>query len=145
MKICVLSDSHGSKKRIKELLDKNSFDIVFYLGDGLSDVQDYTEPNFKKVCGNCDWESDEPTTRYEVVLGHKIMLTHGHVFRAKLSTLSLSEHAKQNNYQVVCYGHTHKQKNEYENGVLVVNPGAFKNGNYAVLNIEKDKIEVALF
>ncbi len=145
MKICVLSDSHGSKKRIKELLLNDSFDCVFFLGDGLGDVQDYGEPYFKKVCGNCDIGFYEPITRFENVGKSKIMLTHGHFFRAKLSTLALSEYAGNNGCQVVCFGHTHKQKSEYENGVLVLNPGAFKNGNYAVLNIEGDKIDVALF
>ena len=42
---------------------------------------------------------------------------------------------------VVCFGHTHKQKFEVLEGITLINAGAFKNGDYAELTVKNGKIE----
>ena len=139
MKILVLSDSHGRKAHIEHLLKNSDYSYVFYLGDGLNDISNFNEKNILKVAGNCDLFSTEPITRIESILNTKIMLTHGHAFKAKFLIEPMVFYAKENNCSLLCFGHTHKQKYEVIDGVTVVNPGSLKNGNYAVIYLEKNK------
>ena len=144
MKIYVLSDSHGRKTQVESFLKSQKYDYVFFLGDGLSDFVNI-ENNIFKVAGNCDYFSTEPITRFEKLLNTSFMLTHGHAFRAKFVIEPMVELALKNNCKVLCFGHTHKQKYEVIEGVTVVNPGSFKNGNYAEIYIDNNNnIEVKL-
>ena len=136
MKILVLSDSHGAKQKLENILSHQNYDYLFFLGDGLKDLASYQEKNIIKVCGNCDLFFQEPITRIEKVNNINVMLTHGHVFKAKYLLEPMIDYAQKNNCSLLCFGHTHKQKYENINGVTVVNPGAFKNGNYAVIFID---------
>ena len=138
VKIYIISDSHGSKKKLTALLNENKYDYVFYLGDGIRDIEDFNDTNIKKVAGNCDFFSNEAGTQFVNINKLKIMLTHGHMFKSKFTSALLLEYAKQNFCDIVCSGHTHKQKVEKQDGILFINPGAFKNGEYAVLSIDSD-------
>ena len=145
MKILVLSDSHGRKQKVENLLNNSKFDYVFFLGDGINDVSSFEGGNIKKVAGNCDFFSSEAITRIEKIENIKVMLTHGHAFKAKFLIDPMVNYALENNCNLLCFGHTHKQKYENVLGLTVVNPGAFKNGNYAEINIdEKNNIKVEL-
>lgn len=146
VKICLISDSHGSRKKVEDLLINNKFDYVFFMGDGLKDFE-YLEDivNVKKVSGNCDFFNSEAITQFTNIEGFKIMQTHGHEFRAKLTPLLMLEKAKNNYCDIVCFGHTHKQVSEKIEGILFINPGAFKNGEYAVLNLTKNEEPVVEF
>ncbi|MBR4003116.1 MAG: YfcE family phosphodiesterase [Clostridia bacterium] len=140
VKICLISDSHGNRLKVENLLLNNKFDYVFFMGDGLKDFENIEEIiNLKKVSGNCDFFSFEAITQFTNVEGFKIMQTHGHEFRAKLTPLLMLEKAKNNYCDIVCFGHTHKQSAERIEGILFINPGAFKNGEYAVLTLQKNE------
>lgn len=145
MKILLISDSHGNKKRLLELLKSVSHDLVFFMGDGLSDVSSLGISKARKVCGNCDFFTNEAVVRYENIYNLKIMITHGHIFKTKFTNKFLTEQAKSDLCDIVCCGHTHKQLAEYVDGVFVINPGAFKNGEYAILEVKENgeyKIEL---
>ncbi len=139
VKIIVLSDSHGNKKNLESLLETSNYNYVYYLGDGLRDIENFCETNIKKVCGNCDHFSNEAVTRYEKLEGFKIMLTHGHDFKSKFTKALMLENAKNNACDIVCSGHTHKQGMEYIDGILFINGGAFKNNQYAVLTLQQNQ------
>ena len=141
-RICLISDSHGNKDKIEDFLLDSNFDYIFFMGDGLRDFRDIYLDNLKKVSGNCDFFSDEANTIFTIICGKKIMITHGHMYKAKLTKSLMANYAKQNNAQIVCYGHTHIQKDETIDCVRLINPGSFKNGQYAILNIEENKVEV---
>lgn len=146
VKICILSDSHGARIDVENLIMENNFDYVFFLGDGLNDFDYvYSDSVIKKVCGNCDFFSREPITQFVNIEGFKILLTHGHQFRTKLTMSFLIQSAKQNFCDIVCSGHTHLKKIENYDGILFINPGAFSNGDYMILTLNKNeqpKIEV---
>ena len=139
IKICLLSDSHGSRNKVEDLITSSNFDYVFFMGDGVRDFEYIDSTILKKVCGNCDFFCDEPITQFANFEGFKIMLTQGHDFKAKLTRGLMLEKAKQNYCDIVCYGHTHTQKSEKYDGILFINPGAFKNGEYALLTLNKNK------
>ena len=136
MKICVISDSHGRKDKLEELLSTQSFNYVFFLGDGLSDIRDVENQNIKKVCGNCDIFSNEAHTQIINILNFKVMITHGHDYKVKLNTFLLLKFAKDHGIKLVCYGHTHRKSLQVIDGVMLLNPGAFKEGEYAVVEID---------
>ena len=144
-KICLISDSHGNKEKVEDLLIDSKFDYVFFMGDGLRDLRDVDSDNIKKVCGNCDFFSDEANTLFVNLADKKIMITHGHIYKAKLTKLLMVNYAKQNNAQIVCYGHTHMQNDEIIDNVQIINPGSLKSGQYAVMTIDKDLVKVDFF
>ena len=144
MIICVLSDSHGSKKKVWELLNKKKYDYIFFLGDGLSDMEDFCDDNVKKVSGNCDFWATEPITQTIAIGKYKFMLTHGHEYKAKHSVFGLLKPTTENGCNVVCFGHTHKQLFEQIEGVYFINPGSLKNNDFAEIIIEDENMSVNL-
>lgn len=56
MKIAIISDSHGERNGMNALFEKDDFDYLFFLGDGLSDLGAYVNlDNVFAVSGNCDF------------------------------------------------------------------------------------------
>ena len=139
-RICLLSDSHGSRNNLENLIMENNFDYVFFMGDGLEDFEYvYTDSKIEKVCGNCDFFSREDITKFVNVEDKRIMITHGHHFRIKLTMSLLIQSAKQNFCDIVCFGHTHMQGVQEHYGITFINPGSFRNGEYAILTLEKNE------
>ncbi|MBQ3213534.1 MAG: YfcE family phosphodiesterase [Clostridia bacterium] len=138
-RICLLSDSHGSRSKIEDLIFSNNFDYIFFMGDGLRDFENIDEDNLKKVSGNCDLFNFEAITQFLEIEGFKIMITHGHEYKAKLTTLLMLKKAKENYCNIVCYGHTHKQLCEEIDNIYLINPGSFKNNDYGILSLQKNK------
>ena len=57
------------------------------------------------------------------VAGHRIFLTHGHLFNVRLDTGMLAEAARTTGADIVVYGHTHIALVEHGD-VTVLNPGS---------------------
>ena len=151
MKAIVMSDSHGrAELMMKALSAEKDRKIVFFLGDGLSDI-DYVTPKFPDreficVSGNCDWGNysfSADDTAYKHIEGTTIVCAHGHRFSVKTTLLPLLEHANGVMANAVLYGHTHKRDFHYDAsyGLFVLNPGALCMGSYAKIEINKFGIE----
>ncbi len=55
MKILVISDTHGRRKNIDEVLSRHrNYDMLLFLGDGLRDFGAAAPSGFVGVRGNCD-------------------------------------------------------------------------------------------
>ena len=145
MDILLISDSHGAKSKLKKLVDEIKPSFLFFMGDGINDVEGINTVEIRKVCGNCDLFCDDAELIIENFLEHKIMLTHGHKFKAKFLLNLMTEYARENACDILIFGHTHKKKAENIDGVFAINPGAFKNGDYAILSLNKDDYEVKFF
>lgn len=144
--ILVVSDTHGQKNLLETLIEKQSYDLVFFLGDGVRDFNDIEEDNILKVQGNCDLFCDEPIYRIEIINGIKILLCHGHTFFVKYDIYSLLNKAKQLGCRFVFYGHTHRQFMETIDGITLINPGSFACGNYAIFKLlSNGEFEVQFF
>ena len=86
-------------------------DAVLFLGDGLRDADRlWTDgATLFSVRGNCDWFSDasvdaEMTLSFE---GHRLLLTHGHLYGVKGGIGALISHAAALDADIVVFGHTH--------------------------------------
>ena len=138
MKILVFSDSHGSTLFMRKALNMHrDAEVVFFLGDGLEDVDtlSYLFPNvaWVAVSGNNDYV---PSFRGALVKGldsitlegHKIVLTHGNRYGVKGGTEALKRLAKEQGADIVLFGHTHTPHEEYvpddDHPFYLFNPGA---------------------
>ncbi len=144
MRILVLSDSHGRVGLIQDLIEKENFDKAIFLGDGLKDFEYIDDERFIKLAGNCDWFSDE-SKEFQLNLDKvKVFATHGHLYKVKLGLGSLLKYAKDKNFNLVLYGHTHTQKEEVIDKICFVNPGSIANGKYAMIEIVDNEIKIKL-
>lgn len=145
MRIIVISDSHGRSSAIQQAINAQpSAKHVFFLGDVLSDIEDFEHffPDrvLHAVRGNCDFYACAPTQGLVTLGGKKILFTHGHEQGVKGGTSSLLSYAKSLGADIALYGHTHTACTEYRDGIYLVNPGSVSRPrqgkcSYAVLDI----------
>lgn len=143
MKCLCFSDSHGYIGLMQRALRLHpDAEVVFFLGDGLSDVEYLMAANpnraFIMVRGNCDPRSLSlsrgiKVTESVTLLGKKITLTHGHEYDAKFGTHNLLKLAEQTDSDLVLFGHTHTPCEKYftlpsGKGVYLFNPGSASEG-----------------
>ena len=146
MKILIISDSHGRRSTLEDVVTicerPGAPDMVVHLGDNISDArylrQRISQP-VMAVPGNCDW-SDEQAERVENLGGADILICHGHTLRVKQTLLPLACRAQEKGVRAALFGHTHTQFMGYEYGVLLLNPGALKDEKCAVIEIAKGEI-----
>ncbi len=140
MRVLVISDSHGnyaSAFRAHQLA--GPVDHIIHLGDGCEDarlMEEVLEVPVLRVAGNCDLDTRLPT-EMTLELGEcRILATHGNRQRVKSGLLELMRRGTEAGATVVLYGHTHLPKVDWVDGMLLVNPGALKEGmpgSYAVV------------
>ncbi len=146
MKIVVCSDNHSNFLVLNKILaDNPNCDYYWHLGDSEADSKDKLSP-FVTVLGNNDY-LDLPVYRVIEVGNHRFLLTHGHRYlRGDLNALYYL--AKENNCDVVLYGHTHMFSDYSYNGVRFINPGSCSHNrdgskpSYAVLNVSDKDIKL---
>ena len=137
MKCLVFSDSHGSYYNMRRaLLIHSDAEVVFFLGDGLSDAEmlasEFPDKAWIAVRGNCDTQSffrgaEVKKTESINLSGFRIILTHGDLFSVKYTTGAICALAKRENADVVLFGHTHMPYEEYvpgEHPFYLFNPGS---------------------
>ncbi len=142
MKILVCSDSHGAKYNLKDAYDRERPEYIFFLGDGLRDLEFLDLPF--EVCvaavkGNCDLAQDESETRCFDLENKKLLLTHGHNSNVKQGLWKLDYLAREKEADIVFYGHTHQRLETVIDGRLYLCPGALKQGDYIVFEIKNGK------
>ena len=129
MRVLVVSDTHGDLYTLKKaVLSQPKAEVVIHCGDGEEQAQ-WIRENFKdkaviNVRGNCDWCSNTPATEEITLEGKKIFITHGHLYKAKMTLTPLYLEAKSRNADILCFGHTHIPTEDYSDGLYVLNPGS---------------------
>lgn len=141
MNIGVVSDSHGDRQALKDLLAAmGRLDALCFLGDMSRDALFLEEQLGKRsvrtafyaVRGNNDSYSKEPEEMVLTLEGCKILMVHGHRQRVKQGLMSLSLRAQEVGAQVALFGHTHRPHMSCDHGVLLLNPGAAGRGLYSL-------------
>ena len=143
MRLLIFSDSHGHVEyrdaMEKEVRHEILPDAVLFAGDaGFSSNLLFPELPYYYVRGNCDVISSAPDKELIDLDKHRIYLTHGHLHRVKQTLDLLASDALSHQARIAVYGHTHCQGLDLVNSVYCLNPGALKNGAYAVLNLFHD-------
>ena len=139
MKILVVSDSHGSVTNLEHILNKeNDCDMIVHLGDGADDL-DFCLPytahkQIRRVRGNCDpaacgYLPEQVFTAEDV----NVFACHGDRYSVYFGLQNLYFAAQSHNAGVCLYGHTHVQHADETDGLLLLNPGAVRDGRWALL------------
>ena len=132
-KILVISDVHGRLRDLRWVLQNETADAMFYLGDGLYDLNAALELRREpvpypiyRVAGNCDVNYSEPSEGLAPFGGVLFFYTHGHHYGVKMGSERLAECAGERGADVALFGHTHRR--ELVRGVgtaaTVFNPGS---------------------
>ena len=147
MRILVTSDTHGDYGSLRRaILAQPSADIVIHLGDGGEDVEKvrFSFPNktFLQVRGNCDWGSSVPETGEYIAGGRKIFFTHGHMYGVKSGDYTIITEARSRKADIVLFGHTHKPREDYEDGLYIMNPGRLSGWEptYGIIDVTEQGI-----
>ena len=129
-------------------------DIVFFLGDGLSDIEEifYKFPyvKFFAVKGNCDFRyivfgAAVQKTSEIVIEGKKIVYTHGDLYGSKYGKVGLCDLARSRLADIVLYGHTHipdtEYISEYEKPFYLFNPGSIgaRGWHFGIMTLTEGK------
>lgn len=147
VRILVLSDSHGDRDAVRRaLLEQPGAEAVIFCGDGEHDLDamgySFPEKAFYLVRGNCDWGSQLELKGALTLEGVKLFFTHGHLYSAKLTDSQVIAAARGCGAQILLYGHTHIPRNEYQDGLYILNPGSCRGyqGTYGVVDLTKGGI-----
>ena len=144
-KILVISDVHGRLRDLRWVLQNETADAMFYLGDGLYDLNAALELRREpvpypiyRVAGNCDVNYSEPSEGLAPFGGVLFFYTHGHHYGVKMGSERLAECAGERGADVALFGHTHRR--ELVRGVgtaaTVFNPGSLRGrGTYGLLDV----------
>jgi len=133
MKVLVVSDVHGRVTPLRWLLKNETADALFFLGDGLYDLDQAIAANgaapdypIYRVRGNCDTEVDQMVLDFPILADYALLYagsrtvfaTHGHHY----NTACLPPLAKGD---ILLHGHTHVPVwQEFGSGNLYLNPGS---------------------
>ena len=131
--ILIISDYHKQEEKVLELINKYNPSHIFCCGDGESEEEFYQVNNIISVRGNCDY-INLPLVRVIEIEGRKILMTHGHLHNVHFDIFKLYLLAVENGVSYVLYGHTHNQILEEYEGITFINPGALKDGSYALID-----------
>ena len=146
MKIIVVSDTHGSYRNFKKVMELNrNADVVVHCGDSRNELDEikleFPDKMYYTVKGNCDFGTMLPLTEDFTVGGVRFFATHGHIYNVKYGLLDLSMAAREKNAQVVLFGHTHIAMNERHNGMIFFNPGSLGYGkSFGVIEIKNGQV-----
>lgn len=146
MKIIVVSDTHGSYRNFKRIMELNrNADIVVHCGDSRDELgeimREYPDIEFHAVKGNCDFGTMLDSVDFFTAGGVEFMATHGHLFNVKWGLGELERAAREKGAQVVLFGHTHIAHDELCNGIRLFNPGSAGYGkSFGVIEVKDGQV-----
>ena len=127
MLVAVVGDTHGRWEPVhKEIKSLPGLEVLLHTGDHYQDgsvlarklkIKGYS------VVGNCDRAGGVREKVLELE-GHRILLTHGHLYRVKQTMNHLYYKAREGRYDIVVFGHTHVPFLEKVDGIWFINPGS---------------------
>ena len=97
------------------------------------------------VMGNNDFFSMLDREREIEIVGHKILLTHGHYYGVSMGPEGLADEARSRGCDIAMFGHTHKPFLGEIGGVMVLNPGSLsyprqegRRPSYMIMTVKAD-------
>lgn len=133
----MFSDTHGNVSSLKNVFEwaktktppNGTICAAAFLGDGINDLQKAADAagffcNWKYVSGNNDYDYSIPETAVFDFGDYRFLMCHGHRHSMYGGFHSLIAAAKNNQAQVVMFGHTHVPLKKTVEGIILVNPGS---------------------
>ncbi|MFC6464793.1 metallophosphoesterase [Marinilactibacillus sp. GCM10026970] len=154
MKILAVSDNHGDRYFMEEILSiySEQVDIWVHCGDSEFDEKNPLWQNYHTVKGNMDRTDAFPETRVESFHEQKLMIAHGHLHNVKSSFSALKQEAQKDDVKLVFYGHTHIPRVDKEEDIYFINPGSLTQprgpihkGSYAIVDMKGETGEVTYY
>lgn len=154
MKYLVVSDSHGDRDILVDLLQryKSQVDLMLHCGDSELEPTDSLWNDFRVVGGNCDYDPSFLNERLEVTDVDRIYMTHGHLVNVRFGLTTLEMKAAEVNASIVLFGHTHEIGCEMHQHRLFLNPGSIRlpRGpiqvqSYCIIDSTKEQLEVQYY
>lgn len=151
MKLILFSDNHRNRESVDQILKRHpDADRFISLGDSEMRESELNERNIIGVKGNYPFEPDFPDSLLFVFDDWKIYFTHGHRLGVKMGLSRLYELARDQDIQVVCFGHTHRAILEEIDDIVFLNPGSltfpkgFAGSSYAIIytSIKEIRFEI---
>lgn len=129
MKIGIISDTHGDLISIDKAIPYlKQCDLIIHAGDNINDAEYIyyaTDVNVKCVKGNCDSYNMDGDYELEFSVKNKnFFLCHGHYHEVKLGLDVLYGFARNNDIDIVVFGHTHIPTCEIIDNIIFINPGS---------------------
>lgn len=149
MKVIIVSDSHGKRGILEELVERHK-DAQCFLHCGDIECGDEEYPEYIKVNGNNDFFSTFPNERVVGIGGHRIYMAHGHMLPFRNRLENLVRKAKEKECDIACFGHTHVALLTKMDGITVINPGSLwrsrdgRGPSYCVLEINGDDVTASI-
>jgi uncharacterized protein len=152
MKILVISDSHGNYSHAFKAHElAGPVDHIIHLGDGSDDarmLEEVLEVPVHRVAGNCDYDPVLPKEMTLEIGECRVLLTHGNRQMVKSGLGELIGKGKEVGANLVLYGHTHLPAVDSAQGMLLVNPGALKEGfpgSYAIVTVDGTEASAEIY
>ena len=146
MKIIVVSDTHGSYRNYKKVMQLHrNADIVVHCGDSRDEVDqikmEFPDKMYYTVKGNCDFGTMLPVTEEFTAEGVRFMVTHGHIFNVKYGLYNLECAAREKKADVVLFGHTHYATDVVSDDIRLFNPGSLGFGkSFGVIEVKDGQV-----
>ncbi|WP_424349992.1 metallophosphoesterase family protein [Latilactobacillus sp. 5-91] len=156
MRLVIVSDSHGDRDILVQLVAHYKDEAVTFLhcGDSELTTTDSLFQQMTVVQGNMDFNGHFPEQVVVPVGAQKAFLTHGHLYGVNFDLTRLMLAAQSEGAQLAFYGHTHQLACEMHQGLLVLNPGSISQprgqfqplgGTYAVVDITPTDYQVQYY
>ena len=150
MKVLIVSDTHGKDENLERAVYQEvPFDYLIHCGDVEGReifIEALAECPCCIVAGNNDFFSDLPREDVVEIEGHRIFVTHGHLYGVSMTPEGVADAAATRDCEAVFFGHTHCPEEEVVKGILTVNPGSLtfprqrgRRPSYAVMEAESGK------
>lgn len=155
MDVLVISDSHGIKEELVELLAyyRDKVDYIVHCGDSEYDSSDTAWGLVDVVVrGNMDFDIEYPRDAVLKTKKCNMFVTHGHFYGVNASRYDAAALAKEQGCAIALYGHTHVLRVEEINGVVCINPGSLHHSRgrvpertFAMLHFDESMLTVKYF
>ena len=127
-KVLIISDTHGYNDTMWQVIDKEKpFDALVHCGDfenNPSLLESRVNCDVHMVSGNNDFGGGLSSKQIFTIGHHKVVLTHGHRYRLWNDLSPLVYLAKENEADIVMFGHLHIPIIETLEGITLINPGS---------------------
>ncbi|MDR0739383.1 MAG: metallophosphoesterase [Mycoplasmataceae bacterium] len=147
-RILILSDSHGVNDLMVRIIQKETADLVVHAGDYSTSISWMKQHFHYFIDGNndYDWKNVEVFS----FDGFKFLLTHGSEqwsWDQNKWMKRLRELGKENEADVVIFGHSHKELIDTSDKPFLLNPGSISlprnrelQKSYAIIEIENSQL-----